>query len=125
MSAPNKFLFFFSLLICDKYDDDVPYLWLLALLEESILALRLGLLLPGKVLVARDLLDGRLLDAADVDLCPSSNDVAGVDAAERNTVDLEWTGDEEDSLGEVLEEDDALATEAAGEENEDGTRLER
>ena len=100
----------------------VRNLWCRSRIRRS---LRLGLLLPGKVLVARDLLDGRLLDAADVDLCPGSNDVAGVDAAERNTVDLEWTGDEEDSLGEVLEEDDALATEAAGEENEDGTRLER
>ena len=50
--------------------------------------------------------------------------IAGVDTAEGNTVDLEGTGNEEDTLVEVLEEDNALATEATGKEDEDGTGLE-
>jgi len=36
----------------------VPYLWLLALLEESLLTLCLGALLPGKVLLTGNLLEG-------------------------------------------------------------------
>ena len=49
------------------------------------------------------------------------DNVAGVDAAEGDTVDLEGTGDEEDTLAEVLQKDDALAAEATSEEDEDGT----
>lgn len=47
-----------------------------------------------------------------------------VHPSERNTVDLEGTGDEENTLGEVLKEDDTLATEAAGQEDQDSTGLE-
>jgi len=53
------------------------------------------------------------------------NNVAGVHAAERNTIGFEGTGDEEDSLAQGLEEHDALAAEATGEEDEDGAGLER
>jgi len=101
----------------------MSHLWLLALLEESLLALLLVRLLPGKVLVTTDLLHRRVVNTADIDLCPGSNDVAGVDTSERNTVDLEWTSDEEDTLRQVLEEDDTLAAETTSEENEDGTGL--
>jgi hypothetical protein len=48
-----------------------------------------------------------------------------VDAAQGNAVGLEGTGDQEDTLGELAQEDDALAGEATGEEDEDGARLER
>lgn len=47
-----------------------------------------------------------------------------VHPSERNTVDLEGTGDEEDALAQVLKEDDTLATEAAGQEDQDSTGLE-
>ena len=50
-----------------------------------------------------------------------SDNVTGVDSAQRNTVDLEGTSDKENALGEVLQEDDALATETASEEDEDST----
>jgi hypothetical protein len=51
----------------------------------------------------------------------SSDNVAGVDAAERNTVDFERTSNEENTLAEVLQEDDTLAAETTSEENKDGT----
>lgn len=101
------------------------YLGLLALLEESVGASLLLGLLGGEVLWLGDLVNLLLVEAGDVDLVGGGNDVSGVDAAQGDTVDLEGTGDEEDALVEVLEEDDALATETAGEEDQDGTGLQR
>jgi hypothetical protein len=49
-----------------------------------------------------------------------SDNVAGVNTAEGNTVDFEGTGNEENTLAEVLQENDALAAEATSEEDEDG-----
>lgn len=103
---------------------ELSYLGLLALLEESVLTLGLRLLLSGEVGVATNLLDDRRVNAGDVNLGACCDNVAGVDASERDTVDLEGTGDEEDTLGEVLEENNALATEATSEEDQDGTGLE-
>lgn len=101
------------------------YLRLLALLEERLLSLLLVTLLPSKVLVTRNLINLLRVNTGQIDLVRGSDNVAGVDAAEGNTVDLERAGDEEDALAKVLQEDDALATEAASEEDEDGTGLER
>lgn len=97
------------------------YLWLLALLEELVLTLLLIALLTGEVLVTRDLLDLGRVDTGDVNLLGSGDHVTGIDTANWDTVDLEWTGDKEDTLVEVLEEDDALSAEATSEEDEDGT----
>ena len=102
----------------------ITYLGLLALLEESLLARLVRLLLPGEVGVTRNLVNNTRVNAADVDLCPGGDNVAGVDTSEGDTVDLERTGDEEDTLVEGLQENDTLSTEATGEENENGTRLE-
>lgn len=49
------------------------------------------------------------------------DNVAGVDTADWDTVDLEWASDEEDTLVKVVQEDDALATETASEEDENGS----
>lgn len=103
--------------------DDQTYLGLLSLLEESLLGLLLSLLLLGKVVLGGDLLNGLGVNTADVDAGASGDHVAGVDTAEGNTVDLEGTGDEENTLLEVLEENDTLSTEATGEEDQDGTGL--
>lgn len=100
------------------------YLGLLSLLEESLLAGLLLDLLRGEVLGLRDLLDLLGVKASDIDLHGGGDDIAGVDPAQGNAVDLEGAGDEEDALLEGLEEDDALAAEAAGEEDQDGTGLE-
>jgi len=99
-------------------------LGLLSLLEESLLARLLLGLLGGEVLWLRDLLNLLVVEAADVDLVRGSDDVSGVDAAQGNAVDLEGTGDEQDTLVERLEEDNALAAEATGEQDQDGTGLE-
>lgn len=101
------------------------YLGLLSLLEESLLAGLLLGLLRGEVLGPGDLLNLGLVDASQVDLEGGGDDVSRVDAAERDTVDLEGASNEEDTLVEVLEEDDALAAEPTSEQNQDGTRLER
>lgn len=100
------------------------YLGLLALLEESLLTGLLLGLLSGEVLGLSNLVDLGLVDASEINLLRSGDDVAGVDTTEGDTVDLEGAGDEENTLVESLEEDDALATETASEEDQDGTGLE-
>lgn len=47
-----------------------------------------------------------------------------VHPAKGNTVDLEGTGHEEDTLGQVLQENNTLATETTGQKDQDSTRLE-
>lgn len=96
------------------------YLGLLALLEESLLTGLLLGLLGGEVLGLSNLVDLGLVDASEIDLLGSGDDVAGVDATKGNTVNLERAGDEKDTLVESLKEDDALATETASEEDQDG-----
>lgn len=58
------------------------------------------------------------LKAGKVDLGGSSNDVGLVDPTHGDAVDLERAGDEQEAALELLEEDDALAAEATGEEDE-------
>jgi hypothetical protein len=103
----------------------LSYLCLLALLEESLLAGLLLGLVGGEVLGGGNLVDLGLGDTRQVDLEGCGDDVSRVDATEGDTVDLEGAGDEEDALVEGLEKDDALATEATGKEDQDGTGLER
>jgi hypothetical protein len=100
------------------------YLGLLALLEESILARLVSGLVLGEVAVLAGLLQDTLIDTLDVDGGGGSNDIAGVYSSQRNAVDFERTGDKEDTLGEVLEENDTLAAETTSEEDDDGTGLE-
>lgn len=99
------------------------HLWLLSLLEEGLLASLLLGLVGGEVLGLRNLLDLLLVQARQVDLLRRRDDVPGVDPAQGHTVDLEGTGNEEDALVEGLEENNALAAESAGEEDQDGAGL--
>jgi len=94
------------------------------LLEESLLTLLLLRLVLGEVTLLADLVNDSGVDTGNVDLLRCGNNVAGVDAAERDTVCLERTGDEEDTLAEGLKEHNALAAETTGEEDEDGAGLE-
>lgn len=113
-----------GLLVLGAAGGNLLLLGLLALLEESLLgALLVGLLVAGEVVRVGDLLEGLAVEAVDGDGGAGGNHVAGVDAAERDTVDLEGTGDQENTLVEGLKEHNALATEAASEKDEDGTRL--
>lgn len=100
---------------------ELTHLWLLALLEKLLLSWLLLTLLPGEVFLTRNLLDLLGVKSWNVDLERCGDNVAGVDSAERNTVDLEWTSNEEDTLGKALQENDTLATETASKENKDGT----
>jgi hypothetical protein len=100
---------------------EISHLWLLALLEESFLSLLLVGLLPSEVLLRGDLLNLRLVNASQIDLLGCGDHVAGIDSSERDAVDLERASDEEDTLGKVLQEDDALAAEATSEQDEHGT----
>lgn len=72
-----------------------------------------------------DLVDLLGVQTGDIDLVRGGDDISGVDSSQGNTVDLEGAGDEENTLVEGLEEDDALAAEATGEEDQDGAGLER
>jgi hypothetical protein len=101
------------------------HLRLVALLEKSVLANLLGGLVLGEVAILAGLVQHRLVQTRDIHLGRCSNDISGVYPAEGDAVDFEGTGDEEDTLGKVLEKNDALATESTSEENDDGTGLER
>lgn len=100
------------------------YLCLLSLLEESLLAGLLLGLLTNEVLGLGDLVDLGAVESGKVDLLGCGDDVSGVDPSQGNTVDLEGAGNEEDTLVEGLEEDDALATEATSQQDQNGTGLE-
>jgi hypothetical protein len=114
-----------SLLVRSAGAGDLLLLGLLSLLEESFLASLLLSLIGSEVLGLGDLVDLLAVETSNVDLEGGGDDVAGVDPAQGNAVDLEGAGDEEDTLVEGLQEDDALAAEAAGEEDEDGAGLQR
>lgn len=114
-----------GLLVLGAAGGNLLLLGLLALLEESLLgALLVGLLVAGEVVDVGDLLEGLAVEAVDGDGGAGGDHVAGVDATERDTVDLEGTGDQEDTLVEGLKENDTLAAETTSEEDEDGTGLE-
>ena len=65
-----------------------------------------------------------LVETVQVNLVGGGDDVSRIDSSQGNTVDLEGAGNEEDTLVEGLQEDNALAPEAASEESEDGAGLE-
>merc|ERR1712225_117399 len=78
-----------------------------------------------EVLCVRGLLNLLRVNTSEVDLLGSGDNVAGVDSAEGDTVNLEWASDEENTLVGGVQEDDTLATETASEEDENGTGGER
>jgi hypothetical protein len=100
------------------------YLGLLALLEERVLTRLVGGLVLGEVTVLADLVQNLRVDALQVDRGRGSDDISGVYPSQRNAVDFEGSGDKEDTLGEVLEEDNTLAAETTSEEDDDGAGLE-
>ncbi len=97
------------------------YLWLLSLLEELLFALLLLALFPGEVLITSYFINLLLVNTGEIDLMRCGNNIAGIDSSERNAVDLERTGDKENTLLKRLEKNDTLATESASEEDEDRT----
>lgn len=80
-------------------------------------------LVRGEVAGLAGLFDNLLVHTLQVDTGGGGDDIAGVYPSERNAVDFERTGNEEDTLGEVLEDDDALATETTSEEDNNGAGL--
>lgn len=95
------------------------------MLEESILSGLLGLLILSEVARLAGLLQHILAHARNIHLGRGRNDVSGVDPSERNAVDFEGTGDEENTLLEVLQENNTLAAETASKEDDDGAGSER
>lgn len=102
----------------------VTYLRLVALLEKRILSWLAGRLVLGEVAISADLFQHFLVNALQVHFGRSRNDISCVYPSQRNAVDFEGTGNEEDTLRQMLEEDDSLAAEATSEEDNDGTGLE-
>jgi hypothetical protein len=96
----------------------------LALLEEGILALAL-LLLTCPVLVLAHAVEDFGVEVRDIDRCAGCDYVAVVDAAQRDTVGLERSSNEENALVKLAQQDNALAGEATGEEDQDCAGLER
>ena len=101
------------------------YLWLLALLKELLFSLLLITLLPCEVLVSRYLIDLLLVNAGQVHLVGCGDDITGIDSPERNTIDFEWAGNEENALWESLQKNDSLAAETTSKKNEDGSGSKR
>lgn len=100
------------------------YLRCFSLLEESLLSLLLSGLAGSEISGLRDLLQSLLVKAGQFDGCAGGNDISGIDSSKWDTVELVGTGNEEDTLWEVLEKDNTLATETASEEDKDSARLE-
>jgi hypothetical protein len=114
-----------SLLVCNALRVDILLLGCcLALLKERILTLAL-FLLARPVLVLAHAVQNFGVEVRDIDRCAGRDYVAVVDAAQRDAIGLERSGDQEDALVELAQQNDALAGEATGEEDEDCARLER
>lgn len=101
------------------------HLRLLPLLEEGLFPTLILFLLPRKISLLAHLLHRILVDTLQIHLYGRCDDIARIDPPQRNAIDFERTGDQEDALREVFEEYDALAAETAGEEDEDSTGHER
>jgi len=84
--------------------------------KELLLVALLGFLLLSEV----GIVELGNIDTGDVELGGGGNDIAGVNAANGDTVNFEGTSDEENTLVEVLEENDTLAAVTTGEDDEDG-----
>jgi hypothetical protein len=113
-----------SVQLCSHAEAGNSYLGLLSLLEESLLTGLLLGLLGGEVLGLGNLIHLLLVKTGEVNLVGGGDDVSGVNPSQGYTVDLEGAGDQEDTLIEDLKENDALAAEATGKKNQDGTGLE-
>lgn len=61
------------------------------------------------------------LERGEVNLGRGGDNVGLVNATKGDTVDLEGTGHEEETRGELTENDNALASESTGEEDDDGS----
>ena len=106
------------------YNGKKTYLRFLALLEEFLLPFALLHLLTCEVSIFADVVHGLLIDSLQVDLRARCDNITGINPPERHAIDFVRTSDEENALGEMFEEDHALATEATGKKNENGARRE-
>jgi hypothetical protein len=94
--------------------------FLLFLCEETFLVTLFTLLLLSRAEVR--VIELGAIYFRDINLGGSSNNISLVDAAERDTVELEWSSDQEKARGELSEEHHTLTLKATGQENEDGAR---
>jgi hypothetical protein len=83
-----------------------------------------GGLILGEVAVRADLVQDLRVNALQVNRGRGRDNISGVYPSQRNAVDFEGTGDEEDTLGKVLKKNNTLAAETASEEDDDGSGLE-
>jgi hypothetical protein len=80
------------------FEGTFSYLSLLSLLEELLLSLLLVTLLSRKVLVTSDLINLLRINTRQINFLGCGDNVTGVDSSQRNTINLEGTGYEEDAL---------------------------
>jgi hypothetical protein len=83
-----------------------------------------GGLVLGEVTVLANLVQNLGVNALQVNVGGGSDDISGVYPSQRNAVNFEGTGNEEDTLREVLQENDTLAAETTSKEDNDGAGLE-
>lgn len=81
--------------------------------------------------LAIELLEGGVIDVGgsgnrrDINLGLGGNDICGIDALQRNTVDLVGAGDEKQAGFELLQEDDTATSEFTGQKDQNGTGSDR
>ena len=83
------------------------------------------LLFSGPIAIIAGPVHNLVVQARNIHHGRCGDHVAVVDAAQRDAIRLERAGDQKNALLKVSEEDDALAAEATGEEDQDGARRER
>lgn len=96
------------------------YLSRLSTIEEFLFVALLLRLFPSEV----GIIELAYINTRDIDLGRGSDDISGIDSADRDTVDFEGASNKENTLGEGLQQNNTLSTKSTSEDNEDGTRLE-
>lgn len=101
----------------------LTYLRLLPLREELLLPLLVLRLVPSEVTLLSNFFHHLLVYSLQIYLRTCSDDVSGIDSSQWDAIDLERAGNQENTLGQVLKEDDTLAAETASKENKNATGL--
>jgi len=97
-----------------------PYLERLSTVKELLLVSLLLRPLLGEV----GIIELAHINTRDIDLGRSSNDISGTDSTDGDTIDLEGTSNNENTLGEGLQQNNTLSTEPTSKDDKDGTGLE-
>lgn len=122
-SVRSRFLLYFTNTESIPNSSQSVFCYKLGKMNLSLLSATVELLLLGllNLLLTREVFFVELLhvDTSQVDRGRGRDHVSRIYAAERNTVDLEGTCNEKNTVSKALEINDTLSTESAGEDDQD------